>query len=86
MPEHRDGRGRMVTESAAGLNQAALTELAGLLMATSSFEDLMQKVADLSGRAVPAAVSARGTGGAPCPPSGPVTGPGSCGWRSSRCW
>ena len=57
MPEHRDGRGRMVTESAAGLNQAALTELAGLLMATSSFEDLMQKVADLSGRAVPAATT-----------------------------
>jgi GAF domain-containing protein len=34
------------------LTQAAL---AGLLMATSSFEDLMQAVADLSGRAVPAA-------------------------------
>ena len=38
-----------------GLTHAALTELAGLLMATSSFEDLMQAVADLAGRAVPAA-------------------------------
>jgi GAF domain-containing protein len=44
-----------MSESAKGLNPAALTELAGLLMATSSFEDLMQSVADLSGRAVPAA-------------------------------
>jgi GAF domain-containing protein len=39
------------------LSQAALTELAGLLMATSSFEDLMQAVADLAGRAVPAAAT-----------------------------
>src|SRR5690349_7810429 len=38
-------------------NQAALTELAGLLMATSSFEELMQAVADLAGRTVPAAAT-----------------------------
>ncbi len=39
------------------LTQAALTELAGLLMSSSSFEGLMQSVADLSGRAVPAAAT-----------------------------
>lgn len=44
-----------MSEPVNGLTPAALTELAGLLMATASFEDLMQKVADLSGRAVPAA-------------------------------
>jgi GAF domain-containing protein len=38
-----------------GLTPAALTELAGLLMSTTSFENLMQAVADLAGRAVPAA-------------------------------
>ena len=37
-----------MTESGKGADQAALTELAGLLMATSSFEDLMQAVADLT--------------------------------------
>lgn len=46
-----------MSEPVNGLNQAALTELAGLLMATSSFEDLMQAVADLAGRAVPAAAT-----------------------------
>jgi GAF domain-containing protein len=46
-----------VAESGNGLTQAALTELAGLLIATSSFEDLMQAVADLAGRAVPAAAT-----------------------------
>lgn len=46
-----------MSEPVNGLNQAALTELAGLLMATSSFEDLMQSVADLAGRAVPAATT-----------------------------
>ena len=40
-----------------GLSESALTELAGLLMATSSFEELMQAVADLAGRAVPAAAT-----------------------------
>jgi GAF domain-containing protein len=40
-----------------GLTQAALSELAGLLMATTSFEDLMQAVADLSARMVPAAAT-----------------------------
>jgi GAF domain-containing protein len=45
----------VVSESGNDLTQAALTELAGLLMATSSFEDLLQAVADLAGRAVPAA-------------------------------
>jgi len=44
-----------MSEPVNGLTPAALTELAGLLMATSSFEDLMQSIADLSGRAVPAA-------------------------------
>ncbi|HEY5877982.1 MAG TPA: hypothetical protein VIU11_03670 [Nakamurella sp.] len=44
-----------MSEPVNGLTQAALTELAGLLMATSSFEDLLQAVADLAGRAVPAA-------------------------------
>jgi GAF domain-containing protein len=39
------------------LTQAALTELAGLLMSSSSFEGLMQSVADLSGRTVPAAAT-----------------------------
>jgi GAF domain-containing protein len=33
----------------------ALTELAGLLMSTTSFEGLLQAVTDLAGRAVPAA-------------------------------
>jgi GAF domain-containing protein len=45
------------TKSGNRLTHAALTELAGLLMATSSFEDLMQAVADLAGRAVPAAAT-----------------------------
>lgn len=49
------GWARVVTESGSGLTHAALTESAGLLMATSSFEDLMQAVADLAGRTVPAA-------------------------------
>jgi GAF domain-containing protein len=44
-----------MSEPVDGLTEAALTELAGLLLATSSFEDLMQKVADLSRRAVPQA-------------------------------
>jgi GAF domain-containing protein len=46
-----------MSESVSGLTQAAFTELAGLLMATSSFEDLMQAVADLAVRAVPAAAT-----------------------------
>jgi len=41
--------------SGNGLTPAALSELTGLLLTTSSFEDLLQRVADLSGRAVPAA-------------------------------
>jgi GAF domain-containing protein len=44
-----------MAESGAGLTPSALSELAGLLVATSSFEDLMQAVADLAARAVPAA-------------------------------
>ena len=52
---HRDGPCAGMTEFVNGMTPAALTELAGLLMATSSFEDLMQSIADLSGRAVPAA-------------------------------
>ena len=43
--------------SVSCVTEAALTELAGLLMSSSSFEHLMQSVADLSGRAVPAAVT-----------------------------
>src|SRR6476469_10324570 len=42
-------------ENGAGLTPSALSELAGLLMATSTFDDLMQAVADLAARAVPAA-------------------------------
>ena len=34
-----------------------MTELAGLLMATESFEELMQRIADLSARMVPAAAT-----------------------------
>ena len=41
-----------VSEPSVGLNQAALSELAGLLMATDSFEELMQRIADLSARTV----------------------------------
>jgi GAF domain-containing protein len=44
-----------MAESGGGLTPATLSELAVLLMATSSFEDLMQAVADLAARAVPAA-------------------------------
>lgn len=40
-----------------GLTPAALSELAELPMATSSFDDLMQSVADLAARAVPAATT-----------------------------
>jgi GAF domain-containing protein len=48
---------RVVAEDFNGRTQAAMTELAGLLMATSSFEDLLQAVAALAGRTVPAAVT-----------------------------
>jgi GAF domain-containing protein len=41
-----------LSEHSKGLNQAALSELAGLLMATVSFEELMQRIADLSARTV----------------------------------
>ena len=51
------GRGVRVSEPSNGLNQAALSELAGLLIATNSFEELMQQVADLSARVVPAAAT-----------------------------
>ncbi len=44
-------------ESLNPLNNAALSELAGLLMATSSFEELMQRIADLSARTVPTAAT-----------------------------
>jgi GAF domain-containing protein len=44
-----------MAESGGGLTPAALSELAGLLMSTSTFDDLMQAVADLAARAVPAA-------------------------------
>jgi hypothetical protein len=40
-----------------GPNQTALTELAGVLIATASHEDPMQNVADLAARAVPAATA-----------------------------
>lgn len=45
----------VMADSRDGLTRTALAELAGLLMATASFEDLMQKIADLARRAVPAA-------------------------------
>jgi len=48
-------RACVMAVSVNGLTPAALAELAGLLMSTTSFEDLMQSVADLAGRAVPAA-------------------------------
>jgi len=44
-----------MAESGGGLTPSALSELAGMLMATPSFDDLMQAVADLAARAVPAA-------------------------------
>jgi GAF domain-containing protein len=40
-----------------GVTEAALTELAGLLLATTSFEDLMQQSAELAARLVPAAAT-----------------------------
>ncbi len=43
--------------SASDVSRAALSELAGLLMATTSFEELMQSVADLAGRMIPAALT-----------------------------
>lgn len=39
----------------AGVTDAALAELAGLLLSTDSFEDLMQQSAELAARMVPAA-------------------------------
>jgi len=49
-------------------SRAALSELTGRLLTTSSFEDLPQQVANPSGRAVPAA----STAGSPCPRNGHV--------------
>lgn len=49
------GAGPIVSESPNVLTHAALAELAGLLMATRSFEELMQRIADLAARTVPAA-------------------------------
>jgi GAF domain-containing protein len=46
-----------MSESSNALSHAALSELAGLLMSTTSFEELMQQIADLSARAVPAATT-----------------------------
>ena len=46
-----------MSETSIGLNRAALTELAGLLIATDSFEELMQRIADLTARMVPAAAT-----------------------------
>ena len=40
-----------------GVTDAALTELAGLLLATDSFDDLMQQTAELAARTVPAATT-----------------------------
>jgi hypothetical protein len=53
---HRDGRDT-VADHVYALTPAALTELAGTVMATSSFQDLLQTVADLAGRAVPGAAT-----------------------------
>jgi hypothetical protein len=47
----------VVSESSSGLTHAALAELAGLLMATRSFEQLMQRIAELAARTVPDAVT-----------------------------
>jgi GAF domain-containing protein len=46
-----------MSEPSGVLTNAALSELAGLLTATRSFEELMQRVADLAARAVPAATT-----------------------------
>ena len=46
-----------MSESTNALSEAALSELAGLLMSTTSFEELMQQIADLAARAVPAATT-----------------------------
>jgi GAF domain-containing protein len=46
-----------MSESTNALSHAALSELAGLLMSTTSFEELMQQIADLAAKAVPAATT-----------------------------
>lgn len=46
-----------MSESTNALSNAALSELAGLLMSTTSFEELMQQIADLAARTVPAATT-----------------------------
>jgi GAF domain-containing protein len=46
-----------MSESSHGLTQAALTELAGMLMATESFEELMQRIAELAARTVSGAAT-----------------------------
>jgi GAF domain-containing protein len=46
-----------MSESADALSHGALSELAALLMSTTSFEGLMQQIADLSARTVPAATT-----------------------------
>jgi GAF domain-containing protein len=53
-PHATDG---VMSETPGRLDQAALSELAGLLMATDSFEDLMQQIAQLAVRTVPGAAT-----------------------------
>lgn len=50
-------RMRVEPQSQEQLNSAALTELAGLLTATTSFEELMQRIAALATRTVPASLT-----------------------------
>lgn len=45
------------TAHAHAVSDAALTELAGLLMSSTSLEDLMQQTAELAARVVPAAIT-----------------------------
>ena len=83
------GRVSTLSERSNGLNQAALSELAGLLMATVSFEDLMQRIADLSGahrrrRPRPAGSRWRRTG--TWSPSRPPTRWPGCSTSSSTSW
>ena len=49
--------GRVMSQGSNGLDQSAMAELAGLLMATKSFEDLMQQIAELAVRVVPGAAT-----------------------------
>lgn len=46
-----------MSQEASDLNQLALSELAGLLLATETFEELMQQIARLAARTIPGATT-----------------------------